>query len=246
MAYFINFFFEDLPYRMTIRTRNFLFILLSLLIHAVSVKAQDELPYKKMAFSFNLTRLVVNEVNMGIEFFVSQKRSIEFDGGIVYANEFMQEATKNLTTDPLFSEHGYAARFHYKFWQKKEGTKWRMYIAPGLTYKYLYYKDVEILNEKGEGSDSYNLTAKQDRTRNKAGLEFLWGNVYEANRTFAFEIYYGAGVSVTSTERTDYDRYITYDDPGMAYKNQTLPTYIDNTVYFRPILLAGFKLVIRL
>lgn len=227
--------------------RSFLFIIILLSARSVTVSAQDSPPYKKMALTFNITRMIVNEINMGVEIFITQKKSIEFDGGVVYANEFMQNAAESFTNDAIFSEHGYAARFHYKFWQRKEGSKWRIYVAPGVVYKHLYYTDLPVTISKTDNQGKpYTETLKQDRTRDKGGLEFLWGNVFEANKFLALEIYYGAGISVTAAERTDYDRYATYERESDQYKNQTLPTYIDNTVYFRPVLNAGFKLVMRL
>jgi hypothetical protein len=216
----------------------------------ISIETNAQSMYRRTAFTFNLTRLMVNEVNFGFEQFVSQRRSIEFDGGVVFANEFLQDAADNLTVDPIFYEHGYAVRFHYKIWHTKENSKWRNYIAPGLNFKHVYYNDYAVIIEKVDESyrpaESYTETLLQDRERDKFGVDFIWGNVYEASRTFAFEIYYGAGLTVSSVRRLDHDHHIVYDNPAIDYKNKTIPNSVDHSVYLRPIPMLGFKLVVRL
>jgi hypothetical protein len=222
----------------------FKFILFLLLWKIDPATAQE---YRRTAFSFNVTRAIINEVNMGFERFISLRKSIEFDGGIIFSNSFMQTIAESYTTDPLFYEHGFAARFHYKFWREKENSKWRSYLGPGLIYKHVYYNDIPVtINKTDSHGRPYTESLLQDRSRDKGGVDFLWGSVYEASKTFAFEIYYGAGVTVSSVERIDHSRYLTFQRASDQALNQSMPTYIDHSVYFRPVLEAGFKLIIRL
>jgi hypothetical protein len=223
-------------------------ILVLILLSCMELNAQ--LPYRRSAFTFDVTRLMINEVNMGFEQFISQRKSIEFEGGIVYANEFLQDAAESYTVDPIFYEHGFAIRFHYKFWHTKEDSKWRNFLAPGFNFKHVYYNDYFVSLEKTDESmhpaKTYTESFYQDRERDKFGIDFIWGNVYEASRTIAFEIYYGAGLTVSSVRRTDHDHNIKYHDPALDNKNKTMPNSVDHSVYLRPIPLIGFKLVFRL
>ena len=228
--------------------RKSCFLLLAIiLLGGACVLAQEQLPYRRTAVSFNITRLMVNEANMGFERFITNRRSFDFEFGVMYANEFWQEAAKSYTTDPLFHEHGFAARFHYKFFRTKDNSKWRNFMGPGISYKHLYYNDYDMaIDKKDEAGRAYVLTLKQDRERDKFGIDFIWGNAYEASRTFAFEFYYGAGLSITSVKRSDHDRYVTYVDEYDQSRNTALPNYIDHSVYLRPVIQLGMKLVIRL
>jgi hypothetical protein len=247
MAHFFNFFFEDLRLRMRIHLR----LLTILFLLSVTSVAQESLPYRKNAITINITRLLVNEYNFGIERFFSQRRSMEIDVGIIHPSEYWQDVAADFTEDPLFYEEGYALRVHIKTWKKTENSKWRNYSGPGITYKHTFYEDYPMTVTKTNpsvkpGHGQYVETMSQDRVRDKFGLEYIWGNVFEASRTFAFEIYYGAGLTVASVKRTDHDRFATYQDSNEQWRNQALPTFIDYSVYFRPILQAGFKMVIRL
>src|SRR3954471_11161771 len=106
--------------------------------------AQETLPYKKTAFSFNITSALINEYNFGIEQFVSVRKSIAVDFGIIYANEAMQNFAESFTNDPLFYEEGFAVRAQMKIWRTKENSKWRYNLAPGLLYKHTSYTDFPI------------------------------------------------------------------------------------------------------
>jgi hypothetical protein len=223
------------------------FILILFSILSLEGKSQESVPYRKTAISFNLTRLAVNELNISFERFLSQRRSIEFYGGLVYSNSGLQDAIDSWTKDPLFLEHGFDARFYYKVWVRKENSKWRNYVAPGLLYKHLYYKELTIQSEiKYDHARPYVIDFKQDRTRDKFGIELLWGKVYEASRTFAFEFYYGGGVVATSVERRDYSRFVRYINAADQSMNQNYPQFIDESFYVRPVISLGMKLTLRM
>jgi hypothetical protein len=114
----------------------------------------------------------------------------------------------------------------------------------------------------------YSENFLQKRNRLEFGVEFLWGKVYEMSQTFAFEFYFGAGVNFTIATRTDHARYATYHskvynnivpntdtpDPKDYYpvtddnqrRNQSVPDFIDKSLYARPAVVAGIKLRIRM
>lgn len=226
------------------------FFILSIILLAFnpeSLIGQESTGSSKTAISFNITRMLVNEINIGFERVTSKRKSFEFDGGIIYPNTFFQDAAETFTDDPYFYEEGYAGRFHLKYWRDRENSKWRNYIAPGISYKHVYYNDYPLSIDKTDSQGKpYTETLLQDRVRDKFGVDIIWGNVYEASNSFAFEIYYGAGATISSVKRTDHDRYATYERSSDQAKNSSIPTYIDYSLYFRPVLLLGFKLVIRL
>jgi hypothetical protein len=212
----------------------------------------QEAEFGRVAFSFNLTRLAVSEVNMSFEYFITSRRSIEFNGGLIYTNDFLAEQSADWVNSFAFSEHGFAGRFHYKIFRRPEvNSKWRDYIAPGLIFKSLYYNDIPIISEvkidpfDNDTSFKYTESFLQKRERTKIGIEFLWGKVYEASRTFAFEFYYGAGIVVTMSTRTDHDRYATYVSSLGQYRNKSVPDFIDKATYVRPTIQLGIKLRIR-
>ena len=121
---------------------SFLFLFLEA---ATIVNAQETAVYGKNAFSINLTRLAVSEINLSYEHFLNSRRSIEFDGGLVYTNDFLNDQIKDWSKSTLFSEHGYTGRFHYKIFKRsEEKTRWQEYISPGIVYKNLYYATSSI------------------------------------------------------------------------------------------------------
>ena len=221
---------------------SFLFLFLEA---ATIVNAQETAVYGKNAFSINLTRLAISEVNLSYEHFLNSRRSIEFDGGLVYTNNFLNDQIKDWSKSTLFSEHGFAGRFHYKIFKRlEEKTRWREYISPGIVYKNLYYNDKELISF--EKLDYFNLRYKetylQKRSRSIFGVEFLWGKVFEPGRTLTFDFYYGAGINATISKRTDYNRYANYVNPSNQSKNQSIPDFEDKSFYMRPYILIGLKL----
>ena len=251
----------------------------------ITVQAQESPAYRKNVISFNLTSLAVSEINMGYEHFLTSRRSIEFDGGLVYVNDFLKDQAKDWPNAVLFSEHGYAGRFHYKIFKRLENiSKWRDYIAPGIVFKNLYYNDMPVLSEVKIDyiiNDSIILTGKlmtdtiiylknntvnytenflRKSKRIQFGIQFLWGKVYEINRMFALEFYYGAEINATIATRTDHSRYATYLPKSYSSylhktknniddnqrRNQPVPDYIDKSFYLRPAILFGIKLRLRI
>ena len=209
------------------------------------VQAQEAIVYGKNIFSINLTRLVISEANLSYEHFLTSRRSIEFDGGLVYTNDFLNDQIKDWIKSTLFSEHGYTGRFHYKIFKRSEvKTRWQEYISPGIVYKNLYYNNKVLTSD--EKLDYFNLRYKetylQKRSRSIFGVEFLWGKVFEPGRTLTFDFYYGAGINATISKRTDYSRYANYVNPGNQSRNQSIPDFEDKSFYMRPYILIGLKL----
>ncbi len=213
------------------------------------VQAQEATVYGKNIFSINLTRLVISEVNLSYEHFLNSRRSIEFDGGLVYASDFLGDQIKDWSKSTLFSEHGYTGRFHYKIFKRsEEKSRWQEYISPGIVYKNLYYNDKVLTSD--EKLDYFNLRYKetylQKRSRSIFGVEFVWGKVLEPGRTLTFDFYYGAGINATISKRTDHNRYANYVSPGNQSRNQAIPDFVDKSFYVRPYILIGLKLRLSL
>ena len=198
---------------------------------------QESPSYRKTAFAVDVTRSLINELNFSIERFSSSRRSIEFYGGLIYVNDFLEERAEDWTTADLFSEHGYTGRIRFKsFKRQPDNSRWRDYIAPGIVYKHLYYNEqwFEDLNSTDTIKSIY-----QRRDRDKFGVEFTWGKIYEMSKTLTLEFYYGAGIMLTSVNRRIYK--VETEDTG------EIIDYFSSTklFYARPVLQIGLKLRIR-
>jgi hypothetical protein len=203
--------------------------------------AQDAPVYRKNAISFNLTRYAVNELNLSFEHRYSIRRGIEFNAGYIYINDAIQKIAKDWVNTQYFYERGFAARFHYKIFRKlNDDSKWRDYISPGVSYKYLYYNNQDFDNTKYDEKKDKNYIERvnQHRFRSKMSFEFLWGKVYEMNETFALEFYYGAGLTGTISDR--YVNTITNIKEGQANEVITVNGH-DKSFYVRPMVMVGFK-----
>lgn len=222
-----------------------------LLIAGKFAYSQEATPLGRTAFSFNLTRMAVNEVNMSIERFISSRKSLEFSGGLVYVNEFLEGQVNDwYNAEDMFLEHGYAARIHYKVFKRVEvETKWRDYAAFGIAYKSVYYNDRPFVTELKPDHvvDTIFFTESYLRKRERKvfGVEFLWGKVYEASRVFAFEFYLGARIDGTMATRTDHDRFAKYKSSVNQWRNTTIPDFVEKSFYVRPSIQLGMKLRIR-
>src|SRR4051812_12935999 len=154
---------------------------------------------RRNSVNVNITRLAINEVNLGYEHFLSSRKSMELSGGIVYVNEGLESASENWTNTKYFSEHGFALRLHYKIYRPHtDNSKWTEYISFGGHFRYLYYNTQWFSNEKVDSHENvYHELILQNRFRDKFSLEFLWGKILNVSEGFAIEIYYGAGLSGT-------------------------------------------------
>ncbi len=227
------------------------------------VYGQESAVYGKHAIAINLTRCTVNEISVSYEYWLNFRKSIEFNWGLVYVNDFFQEQVKDWENAMLFSEHGYAGRFYYKIHKRaEENTRWRDYIAYGVSYKYLYFNDYLINNGeiKFDPIDkiiqpdtiiykdtvvAYTEQFLRDSERHKIGIEFIWGKVYEASKTIAFEFYFGGGLVANIASHTDHSRYATYQSSKFQYLNQPIPDYTYDQFYMRPVALLGIKFRVR-
>jgi hypothetical protein len=247
---------------------QYLSIIILFVLRGGFVYAQENGTYGKNAISFNLTKALVNELSMSYEHWINFRQSIEFNGGLIYANDFLSNQVDDWENATLFMEHGYAGRFYYKIHRRpEENKKWRDYIAFGISYKYLYYNDyyinngeikidtfdapVEIYSPPPQDTTitytqaSYTEKFLRDSQRHKLGLEFIWGKVYEMNKTFAFEFYFGGGLVANMASHTDHDRYATYRNKDFQHLNGPIPNYEYEQFYMRPVLLLGLKFRIR-
>ena len=225
-----------------LKRRQYIFLFFIFLLGWKSSYSQGANLSAKNSFSFNLTGCFINEINLGFERRISNRKSLEIDGGIIFVNNFLVDQTKNWNNSLAFSEHGYAARVHYKIFAATEaGTKkWRDYISPGLLFKHLYYNELLLTNEFKDYHGTFFEYINQSRIRTKLGLEFLWGKVYEVNRTCSFDFFYGGGVVANFVEKKIIQRI-----PD-SRKNEIVDVNkIYNSIYFRPYATLGLKFSIR-
>jgi hypothetical protein len=205
-----------------------------------AVFSQEVAEFKKNAFAFDITQMASNEINLNYEHFFSNRRSLEIALGLIYVNDALEELSKDWSNTHYFSEHGFSVRLAYKLYKRPvEDSKWRDYIAPALTYKYLYFNNQwftnELTNEKT--GTKYDEALYQHRYRSKFGFEFLWGKVYNFNQTFALEMFYGVGLRATSSVRSDLLKQDIADSTEIY-----VPDYGDDKRFFiRPALRAGLK-----
>lgn len=201
----------------------------------IFTNAQDIPLYKRNAIAFNLTRSLTNELNFTIEHFFSERRSVEINVGLVYVNNGVESLADDWTNSHYFSEHGFSARMYYKIFKRKDDddSKWRDYVSPGISFRYLYFNKQWFKNDV---TTTKTERIYQSRFRDKVTLEILWGKVYEMNSTFAFEIYYGAGLSGTVVHRTD-----ILKQPDIKSETVIPLNFVDDKFYLRPALSAGVK-----
>jgi len=256
------FFFEDLHVEMKKRFYvSYLSIVILFILPVKIVDAQESAVYGKHAFSINLTRSSVNELNVGYEYWLNFRKSIEINWGLVYVNSFFEKRVSDWKNATLFSEHGYAGRLYYKIYKRPvENSKWRDYMAFGVSYKYLYFNDyfIDDGDIKYDSSlyktnpvlyedsvFSYSEQFLRDSKRHKIGVEFIWGKVYEASRTIAFEFYFGAGINANIASHTDHSRNPIYVNPEHQWIAKPIPDFKYEQFYMRPVALLGIKFRLR-
>ena len=205
------------------KANQHIFLLFILLFSWKPNFSQEAKPYRKNAFSFNLTGCLANELNMSYERYISRRKCIQIDGGIIFVNDFLVDQTESWNNPLVFTEHGYAARIHYKIFSSSENEtkKWSDYISPGLIFKHLYYNEHLFTNELNDTSGNYFEYIYQSRIRTKVGIEFLWGKVYELNRIFSFDLFYGGGIVANYVERTVLKRITDSRKNDIVYQNTT-------------------------
>jgi hypothetical protein len=194
--------------------------------------AQEVPSYRSNTFAVNLTQLAINEISLSYEHQSSIWHSIEFNAGLIYVNDYLVTFTENWTNTHIFSEHGFAARIGYKFWQKaKEGSKSNHYIEPMLIYKYLFYNSQWFKNKEER--------IYQNRFRDVIGFDFIWGDRLKLSNSFSLDLYFGAGLRGTFVARNDLLIQTTPTSPITE-----IPYGVDKNFYVRPYLSGGIKLVL--
>lgn len=205
-----------------------------------SAFSQETPEYKKNAIAVDITQMATNEINLNYERFFSNRRSLEVALGLIYVNEGLVDLSKEWSNTHYFSEHGFSVRVAYKLYKRQlEDSKWRDYIAPAIMYKYLYFRSQWFENEKTDEVTGNKITEclYQNRYRSKFGFEFLWGKVYDFNKTFALEMFYGVGIRATSSVRKDLLKQDICDSTEIY-----VPNYgPDERFFIRPALRAGLK-----
>ena len=199
------------------------------------------------AISFNIGQYLVNEINLGYEYFLSEKKSIEVNGGIIYSNEFWKNVASEWTNSQYFRENGFAVRAYYKTYKKaSEKSHNKSFYSFGLNYQYLYFNNQWIETDKRgkvkpEGDTVSHFGPEEilmHRLRHRIGLQLMLGNVIAADKTFALEIYYGLGIRGIFSNRFDVARRVTED--GEIFSQEL--NYEDKSFYVRPTIHAGVKL----
>jgi len=196
--------------------------------------------------SLNVGQYFVNEINLGYEHFLSEKKSIEVNGGIIYRNEFWLNVASDWINSQYFREHGFAARVYYKIYKKiSEKNNNKSFYSFGLNYQYLYFNNEWIETGKlitlNYGGDNVvvNEEILMHRLRHRIGAQLLLGNVIPAGNNFALEIYYGLGVRGIYSNRFDVARGGTVNGEKVIQKYLN---YEDTHFYLRPTIHAGVKL----
>jgi len=208
----------------------------------LTVFSQEVPEFKRNALAIDITQMATNEVNLSYELSFSSRRSLEIALGLIYVNDAIEDLAKDMSNSHYFSEHGFSARVAYKLYRRQvEDSKWRDYLAPAITYKYLYFNNQwfsnELTNEKT--GIKYDECLYQHRYRSKFGFEFLWGKVYNFNQSLALEMFYGVGLRATSSVRSD---LLKQDICGVDSSIIYVPDYGDDKRFFvRPALRAGLK-----
>ena len=206
------------------------------------------------AISFNVGHYLVNEINLGYEYFISEKKSIEVNGGLIYKNEFWLNLASDWTNSHYFREQGFAVRAYYKTYKKtSEKSNNKSFYSLGLNYQYLYFDEDWFETDKLYTLDSTVKTDPQHpfngpkvgdeqilmrRLRHRLGVQLLLGNVIPMSNHFFVEIYYGLGLRGIFSRRTDVARITTVN--GEEYYQDL--NYVDNDFYLRPTIHAGVKL----
>jgi len=216
--------------------------------------AQPGKPEINNAISINVGQYFINEVNIGYEHFLSENKSLELNGGIIYRNEFLLNLTDEWTQSQYFREHGFAVRAYYKAYKSSsEKNNNQSFYSFGLNYQYLYFDDDWFDTNKLFTLDSTVKTEPQHpyknpksgeekilmhRLRHRLGVQLLLGNVIPAGNNFFLEFYYGLGLRGIFSKRTDVARITTIE--GEEYLQNL--NYEDNDFYVRPTIHAGVKL----
>jgi len=236
--------------------RGFIFLLLSCLFVS-AVTAQSTLRGSKQmtnAFTFNIPQYFVNEINLGYEHFLSENKSLEFNAGIIYRNEFLLDASSDWVNSQYFREHGFAARAYYKTYKKaNEKNNNKTFYSFGINYQYLYFDNEWIETGKTYTLDSMVITEPQhpfkgpktgdeqilmNRFRNRIGVQLLLGNDIPMGNHSSLEIYYGLGLRGIFSRRNDIARITTVN--GVEYYQDL--NHTDTQFYIRPTIHAGVKL----
>jgi hypothetical protein len=200
------------------------------------------------AFTFNLGQLVVNEINLGIEHYFTDKKSIEYGGGLIYRNDFWLKLAEDWANSQYFYEHGFALRLAHKIYHKaNDKTGRKNYHSFGMNYQYLAFN-----NKWFETEEELTLVLKPSneeiqlqeeifmhRFRHRIGLQVTLGHLIPLDETFALDLYYGMGVRGVFSNRFDVARGVTYngEQVTLEYLN-----YEDRKFYMRPTIHAGVKL----
>src|SRR5215212_4190623 len=103
--------------------------------------SQEAQAYRKNAIAFNFGRALVDELNISVEHFISFRKSIEVNFGLIYVNTPLKNIIKDWSTSTFLFERGYAGRIGLRIYKRQTdpNSNWKDYVCPVLSYRYLYY-----------------------------------------------------------------------------------------------------------
>jgi hypothetical protein len=236
--------------------RGFIFLTFSCLFIPAAFAQTSASDGKKITnvISFNIGQYLVNEINLGYEYFLSENKSIELNGGLIYQNQFLMSLSEDWINSQYFREQGFAVRAYYKTYKKSNEKKnSKTFYSFGLNYQYLFFNEDWFDTGKTFTLDSNVVTVPphpykdpnagdeqvlMHRLRHRIGVQLLLGNVLPMGSNFFLEFYYGLGLRGIFSRRTDVARITTID--GSEYYQDL--NSVDNSFYVRPTIHAGVKL----
>ena len=211
------------------RQKIFLGITVFLLSVSITFSQEEGRPRQienKWAVKITPTQMIMGELNLGIEFKVSPKTSIEIQlgptisevgfGGRIWEN---MDQTSSISRE---SSIGYFGALGFRYYPlEKTQAMTRLYIEPQLKYR-VYNSSL---------SEETGLWGEQ--TSSITQYKFIFNTGYQlwATKSFGFDFYLGAGLGYRTV--TDYSPEISYGANGYEYM------WEENT-YSKPQLLLNF------
>ena len=218
---------------------------------AVAQSASSGASFQKNAFTFNLGQYLVNEINLGYEHLFNEKKSIEFNVGLIYRNELLRKQSEEWTNSQYFYERGFGLKVSHRIYRKgADKASKRNYYSFGINYQHLFFNSewfetdhqptivIKDIDNKDSLTTQGTEEIYQRRTRNRIGIHFISGNIFPLNNNFAFEIFYGIGIRGIFSNR--YDIAVANSGFGRTWIYESGNR--DEKFYIRPTIHAGVKL----
>lgn len=188
------------------------------------------------------------EINLGYEYVLGQKSSVEIIGAWNYKDwvvtpsgfSYDRESGLSQIVPPVMSEGseypkllpsvGGSIRFNYKFYlQSHKPMPLGTYISAQLMYKLTHFSNIYSSHEYG--GDSMNIT------KHAMTLKFLFGAQYQVFKKISFSYFLGAGIRYQPEKATRFYYREHNIDTGETIESE------DNTTvtvhYFTPTVHLG-------